>query len=166
VVKAPFDKSARTFRDILLLLFAQGELNEDLLELLIDKVDAELLKAVVLENLESVNVQHADDRGRILVEDGFIDLRDDPLEEARVDAHRKGVAGKCGLGRREGGLDGLADSLDGTRGQRRDKITGSDLQKLCSMAKRRVVIDDSLVVCAADFLVCDGEIAKMEDGRQ
>jgi hypothetical protein len=38
--------------DVFLLLRLEGELDEDLLELLVDVVDAELLKAVVLEDLK------------------------------------------------------------------------------------------------------------------
>ena len=35
----------------------ESELNEDLLEFFIDKVDAELFEAIFLENLETINVQ-------------------------------------------------------------------------------------------------------------
>lgn len=45
VNRGPLD----TLLNILLLLCLQGQLNEDLLKLLIDKVDAELLKSVFLE---------------------------------------------------------------------------------------------------------------------
>ena len=38
----------------------QSQLDEDLLQLLVDKVDAELLEAVVLEDLEAVDIQNAD----------------------------------------------------------------------------------------------------------
>jgi hypothetical protein len=41
--------------DVLLLLGLEGELDEDLLELLVDVVDAQLLKAVVLEDLEAAD---------------------------------------------------------------------------------------------------------------
>ena len=37
----------------------EREFNEDLLQLLVDKVDAELLETVLLEDLESVDVQDA-----------------------------------------------------------------------------------------------------------
>lgn len=38
----------------------ERQLDEDLLELLVDIVDAELLERVALEHLEAVDVQHAD----------------------------------------------------------------------------------------------------------
>ena len=42
------------------LLSLHCQLNEDLLKLLVDKVDAELLEAVLLEDLEAVDVEDAD----------------------------------------------------------------------------------------------------------
>ena len=42
------------------LLSLECELYEDLLQLLVDVVDAELLKAVLLEDLKAVDVQDAD----------------------------------------------------------------------------------------------------------
>ena len=47
--RSPFD----LFSDILLLLSLERELNEDLLKLFIDVVDAQLLERVVLEDLET-----------------------------------------------------------------------------------------------------------------
>ena len=44
---------------VLFLLLFQCELDEELLELLVAIVDAELLKAVVLEDLEPVDVQYS-----------------------------------------------------------------------------------------------------------
>ena len=45
---------------VLLLLRLERELDEDLLQLLVAVVDAELLERVRLEDLEAVDVQHAD----------------------------------------------------------------------------------------------------------
>ena len=44
---------------VLLLLLAQHQLDEDLLQLLVTEVDAELLEPVVLEHFEPVDVQNA-----------------------------------------------------------------------------------------------------------
>ena len=41
------------------LLCLHRQLNEDLLQLLVDKVDAELLEPVLLEDLEAVDVEDA-----------------------------------------------------------------------------------------------------------
>lgn len=45
---------------VLFLLALEGEFDEDLLQLLVDKVDADLLKVVVLEDLKAVDVEHSD----------------------------------------------------------------------------------------------------------
>ena len=42
------------------LLRLHGQLNEDLLQFLVDEVDAELLEAILLEDLEAVDVEDAD----------------------------------------------------------------------------------------------------------
>ena len=42
------------------LLRLHGQLNEDLLQFLVDEVDAELLKAILLEDFEAVDVEDAD----------------------------------------------------------------------------------------------------------
>ena len=60
-------------------------MTELLLELLVGKVDAELLEAVGLERLEAVNVEHADERvGRRGALQAAINLRHDPVEQLRV----------------------------------------------------------------------------------
>ena len=45
---------------ILLLLRLQSQFNEDLLQFLVDKVDAELFEAVLLKNLKAVNIKNSD----------------------------------------------------------------------------------------------------------
>ena len=42
------------------LLRLHGQLNEDLLQFLVDEVDAELLEAILLEDFEAVDVEDAD----------------------------------------------------------------------------------------------------------
>ena len=44
---------------ILLLLRLQSQFNEDLLQFLVDKVDAELFEAVLLKNLKAVNIKNS-----------------------------------------------------------------------------------------------------------
>ena len=48
-----------TFLDILLLLNNKHVVVEELLQLLVDKVDRDLLEAVVLEDLKAGNVEHS-----------------------------------------------------------------------------------------------------------
>jgi len=49
------------FRFVFLLFLLQGQFDEELLELLVAEVDAELFEAVRLENLEAVDVEKSDD---------------------------------------------------------------------------------------------------------
>ena len=55
------------------LLGLESEFDEDLLQLLIDVVDAELLKAVLLEDLEAVNVQDTDSYVLLTQAQGAVD---------------------------------------------------------------------------------------------
>ena len=48
-----------TFLDILLLFNNKHVVVEELLQLLVDKVDRDLLEAVVLEDLKAGNVEHS-----------------------------------------------------------------------------------------------------------
>merc|ERR1719300_1954721 len=52
-----------TLLDVLLLLNNEHVVVEELLELLVDKVDGDLLEAVVLEDLETSNVEHSAEVG-------------------------------------------------------------------------------------------------------
>mmetsp|Transcript_18602 Transcript_18602/g.62642 ORF Transcript_18602/g.62642 Transcript_18602/m.62642 type:complete len:210 (-) Transcript_18602:1064-1693(-) len=79
-----------------LLLRLEDELEKELLQLLVCKVDAELLERVCLEGLEAVDVQQSDEgRRRRLAPLGArraIDPADGALEEARVGGLGEGVA--------------------------------------------------------------------------
>jgi hypothetical protein len=91
--------------DVFLLLSLEGELDEDLLELLVDIVDAQLLETVVLEDLkpaacqqrpprDALDVEHADDVfGGGLWLHRYVDSTDDPLEQVVV----PGVSGEANL---------------------------------------------------------------------
>ena len=52
-----------TFLDILLLFNNKHVVVEELLELLVDKVNGDLLEAVVLKNLETSNIEHSAEVG-------------------------------------------------------------------------------------------------------
>merc|ERR1712061_612203 len=73
--------------DVFLLLHNEHVVVEELLKLLIDKVDGNLLETVVLENLEAGNIEHSAEVG--LLEGGInksvVTLDDQPLEDAIVD---------------------------------------------------------------------------------
>merc|ERR1712223_2278739 len=75
------------FLDVLLLLNNEHVVVEELLELLVDKVDGDLLKAVVLEDLEAGNVKHSAEVGLLQggVNKGIVTLLNQPLEDAVKD---------------------------------------------------------------------------------
>jgi hypothetical protein len=84
--------------DVLLLLGLEGQFNKDLLQLLVDIVNAELLERVLLKNLESVNIQNADSVGvSTTLAKGDVDTTDDPLEEVVVDSLAKSVPDSSSL---------------------------------------------------------------------
>lgn len=84
--------------DVLFLFGLEGELNKDLLKLFVDIVDAELFERVLLENLESINIQNTDGIGvSTTLAKGDVDTAHDPLEEIVVDSLAKGVSDSSSL---------------------------------------------------------------------
>ena len=85
----------------------ENVLHKKLLQILVGKVDAELLKAVGLKVLKAENVEHTD--GALVVVahvglvDGQVDLFDDVHKQAAVDALGKGVPDVLGLVGVQGG---------------------------------------------------------------
>merc|ERR1711899_147185 len=75
------------FLDVLLLLNNEHVVVEELLELLVDKVDGDLLEAVILEDLEAGNVKHSAEVGLLQggVNKGIVTLLNQPLEDAVKD---------------------------------------------------------------------------------
>ena len=59
MVSGEFNQSSYSLSPSSNLFRLHRQLNEDLLQLLVDKVDAELLEAVLLEDLEAVDVEDA-----------------------------------------------------------------------------------------------------------
>ena len=72
---------------------------EELLKFLVDKVDGDLLEAVVLKDLETGDVEHSTEVGLLHggVNEGVVTLDDQPLEDAVED----------GPGNTSGGTNGL-----------------------------------------------------------
>merc|ERR1719410_1446144 len=89
--------------DIFFLLHNKHVVVEELLQLLVDKVDGNLLKTVVLENLEAGNIEHSAEVGLLEggINEGVVTLDDEPLEHAVKD----------GTGNTTGGHGGLLHSL-------------------------------------------------------
>ena len=73
------------FPHVLLLLGLEGKFDKDLLELLIDVVDTQLFERIVLENLETVDIQNTNNEvGAALRLHRDIDSTDDPVEQVVV----------------------------------------------------------------------------------
>merc|ERR1719166_170389 len=88
-----------TLLDVLLLLHNEHVVVEELLELLVDKVDGDLLEAVVLEDLETGNIEHSAEVGLLHggVDEGVVTLDDKPLEDAIEDGTGNTTGGHGGL---------------------------------------------------------------------
>ena len=76
------------FSLILLLLLLEDKLNEELLQLLVAVVDAELLKRVIIKYLKPVNVKYSNDSAVVLASDVnpqfAINVADYPSKEAII----------------------------------------------------------------------------------
>ena len=77
--------------DVQLLLVLEGALVEELLELLVTVVNAELFEAVDLEVLETGNIEHTNEGVGGLEREAQVDTTDDPVEQLRVEGLGKGV---------------------------------------------------------------------------
>jgi hypothetical protein len=106
--------------DVDLLLGFKDARVEVALQLLVRKVDAELLEAVGLEDLEAEDVEHRNRRARLrLRQQARVDLADEPVEERRVQPLAQRVARVRGVGGLDRDLDGvLARAADGHRALR------------------------------------------------
>jgi len=87
---------------VLFLLLFQHKLNEQLLQLFVAVVDAELLEAVRLEHFKAVDVQHTDDgpftgaHSALNVQD-LVYSREDEREQLLVHGLGESVPGVAGL---------------------------------------------------------------------
>merc|ERR1719412_272438 len=84
---------------VFLLLNNEHMVVEELLQLLVDKVDGDLLEAVVLKDLETSNVEHSAEVGLLHsgVNEGVVTLDDQPLEDAIKDGPGNTSRGAGGL---------------------------------------------------------------------
>merc|ERR1712127_404331 len=85
--------------DVGLLLHDKHVVVEELLQLLVHKIDGNLLKAVVLKDLKSGNVKHSTEVGLLEggINEGVVTLNDQPFEETIEDAPSDTSSGHGGL---------------------------------------------------------------------
>ena len=105
---------------VLLLLHLEDVLHEELLQVLVGVVDAELLEAVRVKVLEAEDVEDPDGalvtELELLLEDGGVDLLHDQDEQAAVDSFSEGITNILGLVRVQSGDHGLALQTGGVNG--------------------------------------------------
>merc|ERR1719210_2299314 len=88
-----------TFLNVLLLFNNEHVVVEELLELLVDKVDGNLFESIVLENLETSNIQDSAEVSLLecSINEGVVTLDNKPLEETVKDGSGNTSSGTSGL---------------------------------------------------------------------
>jgi hypothetical protein len=121
---------------------------EKLLQTLIGKVNAELFKAVVLENFETGNIQNTDELVSWLHTERLIDLVYNPQESTTVEGLDKGITRRLSLRLGEISLNSLSllASLSGTSDDVRVEKSVNKSTALNSEEKADSVSDDLSVV--------------------
>merc|ERR1712223_231389 len=122
--------------DVLLLLNDEHVVVEELLQLLVDKVDGDLLEAVVLEDLKASNVKHSTEVGLLHggIDEGVVTLLNQPPEDAVKDGPGDATNSICGL------LAGLTlghplgSDFDPGLAEGLDHLERVDLEDGCSLA--------------------------------
>merc|ERR1711963_780420 len=138
---------------VLLLLDDKHVVVEELLQLLVDKVDGDLLEAVVLKDLEAGDIEHSTEVGLLHggVDEGVVTLDDQPLEDPVEDGTGNTSGGHGGL------LAGLTlghplgSDLDPGLAEGLEEGLGVNAKSSGSLARERVqahVSNLSLVVTA------------------
>merc|ERR1719367_845938 len=88
-----------TFLNVLLLFNNEHVVVEELLELLVDKVDGNLFESIVLEDLETSNIQDSAEVSLLecSINEGVVTLDNKPLEETVKDGSGNTSSGTSGL---------------------------------------------------------------------
>mmetsp|Transcript_29018 Transcript_29018/g.76937 ORF Transcript_29018/g.76937 Transcript_29018/m.76937 type:complete len:338 (-) Transcript_29018:312-1325(-) len=146
-----------------LLLGLEDADEEELLQLLVGKVDAELLERVSRKRLEAENVDGADKVARLAAKhERLVGRLHNLVEELRVERTREGVDG------RGGGVDCLRlgdpieARLDVERAERLDQQLGVARQQLARLVDRLFRHDGRVVLARAGEL----DVAQVQDGLQ
>lgn len=125
-----------------------------------------LLEAIVVENLESINIKNADDtiESLLLIPvwnlDGFVDAFDDPSEKTIVNCFGQRVASEFGLRLVVTLLHNVSVRGDYSRGQGRRHLVLGHHQHLRERFRLALVLDDNLLLLRAEL-----DIAQMQNRR-
>ncbi|GIX62627.1 DHHA2 domain-containing protein, putative [Babesia caballi] len=147
-----------------LLLAAEDEVVEEVLQRLVGEVDAELLEGVVLEALEAEDVQDAGgQRGVGHVADGLVDAPHDVVEEHAVHVLGDGVADVARLLHAQRLGVHLVRGLDGAGHEgvhERDAVHVEERGHLMAVAGLHVADGGAFAALLLDEL----DVAKVQDG--
>ena len=128
---------------------------KQLLQLLICVVDAELLKAVQVKDLETRNVEDSDEAGALTLGSvkGPVDPRHDPLEEALVGGLGDGLNGKLHLLFCLGLGHIVPANLDSGLQEGLGQVRHLDPQQVTNLRKIDVYIDRYCAGYSASYLL-------------
>lgn len=137
---------------------------EELLQLLVCVVDAELFEAVEAKDLESGNVEDADEAGPLALGpvERPVDPVDDPLEEPLEGGLGDGLDGELDLLLGLGLGDVVPAHLDPGPEEGLDHLVDVDAEEVCHLLGHGVVGQDRLI--RVSFLL-ERHVAEQEGGR-
>jgi len=149
------------FTEVLLLLELEHVVVEELLQLLVGVVDADLLERVLLEDFETGNIEDTNERvGSLLVED-LVGTLDDPEEESSEDGLGQGISGVSSLLNSEVSLDELSSGLDSRLAESLLELGWVNGEKLGSDFEGLLVSDGG----SFSESLGEGNVSEMEDGH-
>ena len=131
--------------DVFFLLDLQGQLDENLLQLFVDVVDTKLLKSILFENLESVDIQNAEHQRIGFLAKRHVDALHDVVEDFVIDGLGEGITGVVALLRVEGHVDGLCPHVQFFPCEASLKVIRFDTKQLSAECKRVLVAATALL---------------------
>jgi len=149
------------FTEVLFLFELEHVVVEELLELLVGVVDADLLEGVLLEDFETSNIEDTNERvGSLLVED-LVGTLDDPQEETSEDGLGERISGVGSLLDGEVSLDELSTGLNAWLAERFLELSRVDTEELGSDFKGLLVGDGG----SFSESLGEGDVTQVEDGQ-
>jgi len=159
--RSPLD----TFSDVLFLLFLKSLLDEVLLQLLINVVDAELLETVVLKDLETEDIKDTDNASvrKLPLVKGKINLVHKVSEKTVIKITSKCVTSTLSLSKVKRGLESLLTAADTASHLTEEhailEILRVNVPKACSDVELSLIGDVSVTTA----ILLEDDVTKVED---